>query len=236
MRDDVRSSTNQAPSPVLARLESELKTLLTECGVPVPRGLVGSTAIDCEREAAGLTFPVAVKALSLDLPHKQRVGAVRTWLQSPAAVREAVGDIEQSVGSLAPRACITGFLVEEMAPPGLELIIGVVRDPTFGFVGTVGIGGTWTEQLAQASFRLAPVTRRDVRTMLGSLPVRLFGGTGLLQTPADAKPLVDVLVAVMGRGGLYERFGDRLYAMEINPLIVTSNGAVAVDAKLMELR
>jgi len=235
MRDDVRSDTSQVRGPVLARLESELKTLLAECGVPVPRGLVGSTATDCAREAAGLTFPVAVKALSVDLPHKQRVGAVRTWVHSPAAVREAVGDIERSVGSLAPGARIAGFLVEEMAPPGLELIIGVVRDPTFGFVATVGMGGTWTE-LGKASFRLAPVTRGGARAMLCSLPVRLFGATGWLRTPSEAGALVDVLLAVTGRGGLYERFGDRLYAMEINPLIVSSDGAVAVDAKLMELR
>ena len=186
MRDEMRSSNCRAPAPILARLENELKGLLADCGVPVPRAIVGSTAIECEKEAATLIFPVAVKALSLDLPHKQRVGALRTWLRSPAAVLEAVAGIERSVASLAPRARLAGFLVEEMVPAGLELIIGVLRDPTFGFVGTVGIGGTLTEQFGQAAFRLAPVTSKDVRSMLGSLPVPLFGARGLLalhQTP-----------------------------------------------------
>jgi succinyl-CoA synthetase beta subunit len=235
MCSDVRSWNRRASTPILAGFENELKALLAECGVPVPRGIVLSSAVDCEKEAARLTFPVAVKALSLDLPHKQRVGAVRTWLRSPTAVREAILEVEQSVASLAPRARLAGFLVEEMVPAGLELIIGVLRDPTFGFVGTVGIGGTLTEQVGHVAFRLAPVTRKDVRAMLRSLPVPLFGAKGLLRTASEANALIEILLAVMGRGGLYKRFGDQLSVVEINPLIVTSNGAVAVDIKLMGL-
>lgn len=235
MCSDVRSRNSQAPAPILARLENELKALLVESGVPVPRGIVGSTADDCEREAVRLAFPVVVKVLSLDLPHKQRVGAVRTWIPSPTAVREAIVEVERSVASLAPGARIAGFLVEEMVPPGLELITGVLRDPTFGLVGSVGIGGTLTEELGRTAFRLAPVTRKDVRAMLGSLPVRLFGANGLLRTASDANALIEVLVAVMGRDGIYARLGDRFSAVEINPLIVTPTGAVAVDVKLMEL-
>jgi succinyl-CoA synthetase beta subunit len=236
MCSDVSSGNSHTSTPILARLENELKALLAERGVPVPRGIAGPTAIECQREAIRLTYPVAVKALSLDLPHKQRVGAVRTWLRSPTAVGEAIVEVERSVASLAPGARIAGFLVEEMVPAGLELIIGVLRDPTFGLVGTVGIGGTLTEQFGQAAFRLAPVTRKEIRAMLGSLPIRLLGAKGLLRTASEGNALIEMLLAVMGRGGLYESFGDRLSAVEINPLIITSNGAVAVDVKLMELR
>ncbi|WP_084959066.1 acetate--CoA ligase family protein [Thermoactinospora rubra] len=196
--------------------EPEVKALLREAGIPVPRGVAG---LACE----GLAEPLVLKAVG---PlHKSDVGGVRLGLRA-GEVAGAAADM------LARGVPATGFLVEEQAPPGVELIVGLVRDPGFGPVLLSGLGGIWTEALDDTALRLCPVTEDDARAMIGSLRgSRLlygFRGAG----PVDVDAVVKLLMAVGGPGGLWERL--RLGEFELNPVIASPSGVVAVDARYVE--
>jgi acetate---CoA ligase (ADP-forming) len=177
--------------------------------------------------AQRLGFPVALKVEAHGLVHKTEAGAVRLGLADRDAVRE--GRVAwQQVGAAghAPH----GFLVQRMAPPGLEMIVGAVRDPRFGPIVSVGLGGIYTEALHDIAVRLAPVTPDEAAEMLASLRSRplLQGVRG--EPPKDEGALRDAVVAV-----------SRLIAddpavqeVEVNPLRVLERGkgVVAVDARL----
>jgi acyl-CoA synthetase (NDP forming) len=127
-------------------------------------------------------------------------------------------------------AGVEGFLVEEQAPGGVELIVGVVRDPGFGPVLLAGLGGVWTEALRDTALRLCPISERDARQMLDSLrgSALLYGHRG---PPVDVDAVVKLLMTVGGAGGLWERLD--LGEFELNPVIATPNGVIAVDARYL---
>ncbi|MBO3746654.1 acetate--CoA ligase family protein [Streptosporangiaceae bacterium NEAU-GS5] len=203
--------------------EPEVKALLRDAGVAVPRGAVAIAAGDVAAAAEGLTSPLVVKGFGPDLLHKSDVGAVRLNLASPAAAAAAAADIAARVPALS------GFLVEEQATGGVELIVGLVRDPGFGPVLLAGLGGVWTEALRDTALRLCPVSETDVRDMLASLrgaPI-LYGSRGGSAVNIDA--LVRLLVRLGGPGGLWESLD--LGEFELNPVIAGQDGVIAVDAR-----
>ena len=128
---------------------------------------------------------------------------------------------------------IDGFLLEEMAPAGQEFVFGAVRDPQFGPLVMAGLGGTFVEVLADVAFRICPVTRLDAREMLAELKgaAVLKGARG--RKPASQDAIVDVLLKIGGVGGLLVRHADDFREADINPLIVSESGAVAVDARFI---
>lgn len=211
------------PSAAQAALLDErmAKHALASHGVPVPAGLVAGSPPEAAEAAEALGFPVALKALGL--AHKTEHGAVRLGLHDAAAVAEAARSMP------AP----DGYLVEAMVTGGVaELLLGVTRDPAHGLALTLGAGGTLTEILRDSRTLLLPVTERDVRTALESLrlwPV-LAGHRG--RAAAD---LEGALAAVMAVQAFAAAEADRLEELEINPLILTAQGAFAADA-LLRLR
>ena len=130
-------------------------------------------------------------------------------------------------------ARVDGFLVEEMAPPGQEIVVGGVRDPQFGPLVMVGLGGVFVEVLADVSFRICPITRLDAEEMLDELKgaALLKGARG--RKPASRAAIVDVLLKVGGEDGLLMRHAADMQEADINPLIVSETGAVAVDARFV---
>jgi acyl-CoA synthetase (NDP forming) len=124
-------------------------------------------------------------------------------------------------------------LIEELAAPGLELLIGVVRKPGFGLLATIGLGGTLTEALDDVAMRLCPLSADDAAAMLdGFRGSRLF--EGVRGGPAvDREAVVRALLAIAGEGGLVEEVGPRLEELECNPVRATSNGVVALDARMV---
>ncbi|WP_205315329.1 acetate--CoA ligase family protein, partial [Nonomuraea lactucae] len=124
-----------------------------------------------------------------------------------------------------------GFLVEEQAAGGVELIVGVVRDPGFGPVLLAGLGGVWAEALRDTSVRLCPVSESDARRMLASLrgSALLHGYRGRPGVDVDA--VVKLLITVGGAGGLWERL--ELGEFEANPVIASPSGVIAVDARYL---
>nr|WP_201762119.1 acetate--CoA ligase family protein [Nonomuraea sp. K271] len=195
--------------------------MLREAGVPVPRGVV---VCDGDFGAAGeLAAPLVLKAFGPGLVHKSEAGAVVLGLRH--------GELAAAAEAMAARLEVAGFLVEEQAEAGVELIVGLVRDPGFGPVVLAGLGGVWAEALADTALRLCPLTEQDARGMLASLR-----GTALLRgwrggPPVDVDAVVELLVTVAGTGGLWERL--ELGEFELNPVIVGPSGVVAADARLL---
>ncbi|GAB3983866.1 hypothetical protein GCM10029978_091820 [Actinoallomurus acanthiterrae] len=211
--------------------EHVVKEFVSGFGIAVPRGATSGSAEAVAVAAGGLTPPLVVKAYGPGLVHKSEAGAVRLGLGSPVEAARAAAEIRAALAGSG--VAVEGYLVEEQAPPGVEVIVGAVRDPSFGPVLLVGLGGVWTEVLRDTALRLCPVTEDDARQMLAELR-----GAALLDgfrgSPAvDRDALVKVLLAVGGPGGVVESLGEGFTEFELNPVICTPEGAVAVDARLL---
>lgn len=207
------------------------KLLLATHGIKVPQSRVVPGVAEVDAALQCLTLPVVVKVMSPDILHKSDAGGVKINLRSADEVKAAIAGM-----MTAPKikgARIDGFLVEEMAPAGHELVIGGLRDPQFGPLVMVGLGGIFVEILKDVSFRLCPITRIDAAEMLTELK-----GTAILQGARGAKPasleaIIDVLLKVGGENGLLLQHAADISEADINPLIVTDTGAVAVDARFI---
>jgi len=174
-------------------------------------------------------YPVAMKIMSPDLLHKSDIGGVLLNVADAAAVEKAHRDLLERAANQRPDAVIEGVLVQEMLKPGLEMIIGIKKDPVFGPALVLGLGGVFVEVLKDVSTRVAPLREEDARAMLEELKGRalLEGVRGSL--PRDKEALVEILVKV---SRLAYEMEDLIQEMDINPLIVQARGegAVAADA------
>jgi acyl-CoA synthetase (NDP forming) len=211
--------------------EATGKALLAHYGIAVPRSVVIREADDVARLPQDLRFPVAVKVVSSDILHKSDAGGVRVNLGTAADVQNAIRDMA-ALPAIA-RARVDGWLIDEMAPPGQEVVIGALRDPHFGPLVMVGLGGIFVEVLADIAFRICPITRLDAEEMLDELKgvAVLEGARG--REPASRAAIVDVLLRMGGETGLLVQHAEDISEADINPLIVSSAGAVAVDARII---
>ena len=210
--------------------ESEVKRLLAAYGVTVAKEMLVATPEEAGKAAAQIGFPVVLKASSRDIVHKSDVGAVRVGLADESSVVAAAIEITQKVKTAAPQAMIAAFSVQETVRGEAEVIVGVRRDPQFGPIVIVGLGGIAVEILHDIAVASAPVSRAHVRTMIENLK------TAPLFTGARGKrPLdVDAIAAAVERiSWLAHDLGPRLIDLEINPLIVGAAGcgATAADAR-----
>jgi acyl-CoA synthetase (NDP forming) len=211
--------------------EPEAKRLLALWGIAVPKGVRLGAADPVAPPLAGLAPPFALKLIAPEIPHKSDVGGVALSLSDAAAV-EAARRAMLASPALAGRA-VAGFLVEEMAPAGYELIVGGVHDARFGPLIMLGLGGIFVEVLADVSFRLCPLERRDARDMLGELRGRtlLSGARGGIRV--DEEKVLEALLRFGGRDGLFPCLADQIAEIDVNPLIVSESGAVAADARIV---
>lgn len=211
--------------------EASGKALLAGFGIRTPRSALARDAADAERKAAGLTGPFVAKVVSPEILHKSDAGGVSLHLKTPAAVREAVEAMAQKPGIAAAR--VEGWLVEEMIPAGREVVVGGFRDPQFGPMIMVGLGGILVEVLKDVAFRICPITEADAHAMLGELKggALLDGVRG--QAPVDKAALVDVMLRIGGPDGLLMSLADEIAEADINPVIVAESGAVAADARFI---
>jgi acetyltransferase len=207
--------------------ERESLALLAAAGVPIVTVRVAAEAAGAVAAAAELGAAVVLKLDADGLAHKSDVGAVRLNLAGDDAVRAAadellaLGDRLASAGT----ATIRGLLVQPMAAPGLELIAGVSRDPQFGPIVLVGIGGVLAEVLDDVVLRLAPVTAHEALAMLAELRgARLLDGVRG-RPPVDRDAVAAMLVAI---GQLAVARPD-IREIDLNPVIARDDGAIAVD-------
>lgn len=207
------------------------KLILADGGIEVPNGAAAEGPEDVDLALTGLRFPVAVKVMSPDILHKSDAGGVAVNLDSADAVRDTIARMREAPGIKG--RTLEGFLIEEMAPKGQEIVIGGVRDPQFGPMIMVGLGGIFVEVLADVAFRLCPIDEADAREMLDELrgALLLDGVRGRAAVSRDA--IVDALLKIGGADGLLLAFQDDVVELDVNPLIVSENGAVAVDARII---
>ncbi|MGH3171616.1 MAG: acetate--CoA ligase family protein, partial [Trebonia sp.] len=205
--------------------ETEARELLTSAGVPVVPGGLARSADEALAIAREVGLPVALKVCSAQITHKSDIGGVALGLSSEAEVRAAYAKVSDA-GAAVPDAVVDGVLVTPMRSGGVELLAGVTVDPTFGPVLAVGLGGVWVEILKDTSLRVLPADAAEVRRMLGELR-----GAGLLRGARGAEPAnLDALAeAIAGIGRTALSLGERLRALEVNPLRVNGDQVEALD-------
>jgi acyl-CoA synthetase (NDP forming) len=219
-------STIRGDLPTGAWDELEGRLLLAEHGVPMVPARLATTAIEALKAAEEFGVPVALKVCSRDIPHKSDVGGVALAVEGPEAVAAAFDSVLRASKAAAPVAEVRGVLVSPMREPGLEMLIGVTTDPTFGPVLTVGLGGIWVEVLKDSTLRVLPVGGPEIKEMLEELrgaPL-LKGSRGT--NPVDLDALSDVILSI-SRAAL--QLGPTLDALEVNPLRITAQGIEALD-------
>jgi acetyltransferase len=191
--------------------------------LPVDAAVAGS--------AAGISFPVALKIVSRDIPHKSEFGGVQLNIANDAELTVAMREMMARVRRAAPAAALEGLLVSEMVSDGIETIVGVVNDSVFGPVVAFGLGGLFAETMRDITYRLAPFDLDTAREMISELRASaiLHGVRG--RPAGDIDALVQVLVAV---SNLAWQLRASLEEMDINPLLVRprGRGVVAADALL----
>lgn len=200
---------------------------LLDCyGLPLIQTRVAADADEAAAAAAELGMPIALKANASGLVHKSDAGGVRLGLQGPEAIRAAAAGIKASLAEAGYRP--DGLVVQPMAPAGVELIVGVVHDHSFGPVLACGAGGTTAELLGDVAVRITPLTDIDAREMLRTLrtfPV-LDGYRGTDR--CDLGAIEDVLLRV---SAMVEAHPE-IVELDCNPLIARPDGAVIVDARV----
>ncbi len=205
------------------------KQILEAYGIPVTKEILARSPEEAVAAAKQIGYPVAMKIMSPDLLHKSDIGGVLLNIADAAAVEKAHRDLLERAANQRPDVDIEGVLIQEMLEPGLEMIIGIKKDPVFGQAVVLGLGGIFVEVLKDVSTRVAPLREEDARAMLEELKGRalLEGVRGSL--PRDKEALVEILVKV---SRLAYEMEDLIQEMDINPLIVQArgDGAVAADA------
>ncbi|MFP4322450.1 MAG: acetate--CoA ligase alpha subunit [Anaerolineales bacterium] len=211
--------------------DAECREVLDAYGIRRPRAELAPTANAATELANDIGYPVVLKIASPDILHKTDVGGVKVGLDNAGDVRDAFELITYRAARYLPDAKVWGCLVQEMVPKGLELLIGMSRDPQFGALVTFGLGGIYVEALRDVSFRVAPFGRQDAADMLEEIRARtlLDGVRG--EPPADKPMIIDTLLRI---NQLVTDFPE-IVELDINPLVVyeEGHGAVALDMRLI---
>jgi acyl-CoA synthetase (NDP forming) len=223
---------------IIDKARSEGRTVLTEIESKEVLKKAGISIIDTKlatsREEAisisrKLGFPVVLKIASPDIVHKSDAGGVRLGLKTVRQVGKAYDDMMQTIRQKYPQARLQGVAVQKMARPGVEVIIGMSKDAQFGPVLMFGLGGILVEVLKDVSFRIVPLAKRDAAEM-----VREIRGYPLLegyrgQEAVDVAYLEELLIKVSN----FVEQNPELKELDLNPVFAYSDGAVAVDARIM---
>jgi acetyltransferase len=210
--------------------ETDSKRMLACYGIATPKEILARDPEQAALAAGKIGGSVAIKIVSPDILHKTEAGGVKLGLSAPEDIRAAATDILASATRYAPQARIDGISVQQMVPPGIEIVLGVKNDRQFGPLIAAGLGGIMVELLGDTAVRLAPVGDRIAREMLASLK-----GHALL-TGFRGKPGVDVeaLVDTVCRlSELAHDLRDVIDQIDVNPVIASAGGVMAADALIV---
>ncbi|QQO35569.1 acetate--CoA ligase family protein [Bradyrhizobium diazoefficiens] len=208
--------------------EREGKRLLALYGIPVTREALATDAKQAARVAQDLGFPVAMKVESADIVHKTDVGGVALNISSSEQAAATFEQIVGSVRSRCPEANIAGALVQEMAKPGIEMMLGATFDPQFGPVIVFGLGGIWVEALKDVRALMPPFDAAEVKAELG----RLRGASVLRGARGGAKPDLEAFAdCIVKFSALCSDLADEIGEIDVNPIILAASGTglTAVD-------
>lgn len=207
----------------------EGKVVAEAYGIAVPGEELARDVEEAVACAARFGGPVVLKIVSPDILHKSDAGGVVVGVEGAARVRAAFRRIVDNARAYAPGARIHGVQVQELLPPGQEVIVGAVTDPTFGKVVAFGLGGVLVEVLEDVTFRLAPVDADEALSMLDSIRAAqvLDGVRG--QPAVDRRAVAEQIRRV---SELVADFPD-IAEVDLNPVIATARGAVAADVRVI---
>ena len=222
-------ATNDTANKPRVLTEVESKDMLGKAGVSVVQTKLaknGKEALALSKEAG---YPVVLKVMSEDVVHKSDAGGVKLGLEDEAQVTRAYGEMMESVKAAYPEAKIDGVSVQAMARKGVEVIVGMSKDPQFGPVLMFGLGGVLVELLKDVSFRIVPVAKMDAAEM-----IREIKGFPMLEgfrgsEPADLNALESLIVKVSE----FVEKNPQVKELDLNPVFAYGDGAVAVDARVV---
>ncbi len=215
--------------------EDESKRLLALYDLPVTQESFVQSKLEAIAAAARIGYPVVAKVVSLDLPHKAAAGGVRLDIRNAADLEAAYEAVLSAVARAQPDVRVSGVLIQPMVKGGVEIILGVKRDPQFGPIVMFGLGGVFVEAIRQVSFRLAPLTERDARAMIEEVPA--FGR--LLANLHPGRGAENMVVPLLMRlSELAMDVGRALEEIDVNPVILDASAgtAVIVDALIVPRR
>lgn len=220
-------SKTVATSRVLTEVES--KDMLKAAGVPVVETRLARNTKEAVAISREVGYPVALKLMSEDVVHKSDAGGVKLGLQNNSQVEKAYSAMMSSVKAAYPEAKVDGVSVQRMAKPGVEVIVGMSKDPQFGPVLMFGLGGVLVELLKDVSFRIVPVAKMDAAEM-----IREIKGFPMLQgfrgsKPCDLDALENLIVAVSD----FVEKNPRVKELDLNPVFAYEDGVMAVDARVV---
>jgi len=207
-----------------ALLEHEVKALLKEMGFPVPKGIfVDKEMVEQIPMIVDISYPVVAKVSSSRIVSKSEVNGVRIGLKNEIELKKAVLELLQIEDA-------EGALIEEMAAPGIEVIIGGVVDEQFGPVVMFGLGGFFVELFKDVAFALAPIEKEDALWLVNQIKgYRLLEGYRE-KPPVDINTLLEIIVKVSGiiATGLIKE-------IDLNPVSLYPQGAMVLDAKILNI-
>ena len=209
--------------------EIEAKMIFTEAGINCTDTRLARNKEEAVSLSKEIGYPVVLKVSSVDITHKSDAGGVKVNIKDKNAVETAYGDILASVKDKYPDAVIEGVSVQGMAKPGIEIIIGMTKDPQFGPVIMFGLGGIMVEVLKDVTFRTVPLDKNEAENMIKGIKGYkiLQGNRG--QEPADIGYLADMIVKI-------SEFIDKtpeIKELDMNPVFAYKDGAVVADARIV---
>ena len=212
-----------------ALLEPEAKMICRAHGLPLPRFEVATNRRQAVDFAKKLKYPVALKIVSADILHKTEAGGVLLNLNSAVEVEEGYERLISNARAFKKNARIAGVLVQHMAPAGLEVIVGGVRDLQFGAAVMFGLGGIFTEVLEDVTFGITPVSLLDAREMM-----RNIRGRAVL-TGFRGQPAVDESAIARIICGVSKMMDENIWIrqLDLNPVMAYEHGCFIVDARIM---
>ena len=225
--DDILAKAREEKRTVLTEIEA--KKILNEAGIPCTDTRLAVDKAQAVAISEAIGYPVVLKISSVDITHKSDAGGVKVNLASSEEVEKAFDDIMASCKAACPDADIEGIAVQGMAKIGTEIIMGMIKDASFGPVVMFGLGGVLVEVLKDVAFRIVPIEKLDAVEMTQEIQGKklLDGYRG--QEPADIACLQEMLVKLSD-------FVDRTPGIEeidMNPVFAYSDGAAVVDARII---
>jgi acetate---CoA ligase (ADP-forming) len=210
--------------------EHDAKRLLAEAGLPITREHLVAGLPEARAAAGALGYPIALKVVSDDIPHRSELGFVAVGLRDERELVDTYERMTRRLGKTGLSAAIAGFLVQAVAPAGHEVFAGVSTDPDFGPMFAFGTGGVLVEALDDVTFRSLPLRESDAETMISETRAgRLLAGHRG-RPPGDVAALARCLTALADFAWA-ER--DHIVEIDVNPIVVHERGCVVVDALIV---
>ena len=224
---EILAQARQENRTVLTEIEA--KQILMEAGINCTDTRLAATKEAAVKLSEQFGYPLVLKVSSVDITHKSDAGGVKVNLKNKAEVENAYDAIIRSCKAAAPTAKIEGVSVQPMGKPGIEVIMGMIKDPSFGPVIMFGLGGVFVEVLKDVAFRVIPIEESDAEDMINEIKGKklLEGYRG--QEPADVAYLRQMLLKLSD----FVNRTPEIEEIDMNPVFSYKDGAVVVDARII---